>query len=73
MAFTLLALLRRHRGIEQEPLERTHTPSDETERKLTRVVTGATVVTVLILLGLLVASVSTGKAISGPQPRKKMA
>lgn len=64
MVFTLLSLVRRHRGIEQEPLESTHLPSHETENKLTRVVTGATIVSVLILLVMLVASVSTGKSVS---------
>lgn len=64
MAIALIALLRRHRGIEQEPLEATHLPSPETERSLTRMVSGASIVTVLILLGLIAASVSTGKAIS---------
>src|SRR5205085_859654 len=57
-------LMRRHRGIEQEPLEPGHHPSEETERRLTRVVTGATIATVVILFVLLVLSVSTGKAIS---------
>jgi cytochrome c oxidase subunit II len=70
LGLTLWTLTRRHRGIEQEPLESTHRPSGSTEAKLTRVVTGATVVTVLILLGLLVASVTTGKAISGLGNRK---
>jgi cytochrome c oxidase subunit II len=60
----LWTLTRRHRGIEQEPLERTHIPSSETEHKLTRSVLTATVVTVVILIGLLVASVTTGNAIS---------
>jgi cytochrome c oxidase subunit II len=64
LVFTLLSLMRRHRGIEQEPLEPRHHPSEETERRLTRVVTGATIATVLILFVLLVLSVSTGKAIS---------
>jgi cytochrome c oxidase subunit 2 len=64
LVFTLLSLMRRHRGIEQEPLEARHHPSQETERRLTRVVTGATIATVLILFVLLVLSVSTGKAIS---------
>jgi cytochrome c oxidase subunit 2 len=64
MVFTLLALVRRHRGIEQEPLEGTHMPSQQTENRLTRVVTGATILTVLILLVMLVASISTGKSIS---------
>ena len=55
---------RRHRGIEQEPLETTHLPSPSTERKLTRVVTGATIVTVVILFVLLVCSIGTSKAVS---------
>ena len=33
MAVLLLALTRRHRGIEQEPLERTHAPSAATEQQ----------------------------------------
>jgi cytochrome c oxidase subunit 2 len=70
IAIALWALSRRHRGIEQEPLERTHIPLGETERSLTRTVSGATVVTVLVLLGLLIASISTGKAIS-ELPNKK--
>ena len=70
LGFTLWTLTRRHRGIEQEPLESTHRPSGATEARLTRAVTGATVVTALILLGLLVASVTTGKAISGLGNRK---
>jgi cytochrome c oxidase subunit II len=64
MVFTLLSLMRRHRGIEQEPLEPRHRASEQTERRLTRVVTGATIATVVILFVLLVLSVSTGKAIS---------
>ena len=64
IAIMLRALTRRHRGIEQEPLEQTHLPSEQTERKLTRVVTTATVVSVIILLGLIVVSIATGKSIS---------
>ncbi len=64
MVFTLLVLVRRHRGIEQEPLEARHLPSEATESKLTRVVAGATIGTVVILFVLLVSSVGTGKAIS---------
>jgi cytochrome c oxidase subunit II len=64
MTIALLALMRRYRAIEQEPVESTHMPSAGTETKLTRVVTGATVLTVLILTVMLVASVSTGKSIS---------
>ena len=64
MAFTLWTLLRRHRGIEQEPLAATHLPSEQTERKLTRVVTGATIATVVILFILLGVSIFAGKAIA---------
>lgn len=60
----LWALTRQHRGIEQEPLERTHIPSPQTEQRLTRVVAGATGATVVILLGLIVISIATGKSIS---------
>ena len=42
MALTVWTLMRRHRGIEQEPLEAMHRPSDETEKRLTRLVTAAT-------------------------------
>jgi len=65
IAIAIISIFRRHRGIEQEPLEGTHRPSAQTERRLTRVVTGASVLTLLILLGFIVASVATGKAISG--------
>lgn len=54
-------LTRRHRGIEQEPLERTHTPSEQTENRLRRNVTLGVTATVLILFGLIVISVLTGK------------
>ena len=64
MALTLWSLTRRHRGIEQEPLESRHVPSDGTERRMTRVVAGATIATVVILFILLIASIGTGKAVS---------
>jgi cytochrome c oxidase subunit 2 len=64
LVLTLWTLTRRHRGIEQEPLETTHLPSPQTENKLTRVVAGATIATVLILFFLLVSSVLTGKAVA---------
>jgi cytochrome c oxidase subunit 2 len=67
MALTLVALLRRHRGIDQEPLEQAHRPSPQTERRLAQVVGGATGLTVILLLGLIVASISTGKAVSRPR------
>jgi cytochrome c oxidase subunit 2 len=58
------SILRRHRGIEQEPLEGTHVPSPQTERMLWGAVGGASILTTVILLGLIVISVSAGKAIS---------
>jgi cytochrome c oxidase subunit 2 len=64
MIMALLPLARRHRGIEQEPLESTHRPSPSTEKKLAVVVGSAVVATVLILLGLVVVSVLAGKSIS---------
>src|SRR4051812_15296430 len=66
MAF--LPLLRRHRGIDQEPLEKTHTPSAATEHKLGRIVGVASGVSVLILIGLVIASVSVGKSVAGARP-----
>ena len=64
MMVTLWTLTRRHRGFEQEPLESRHKPSEETDAHVRRVVTGATIATVIILFVLIVASVGTGKAIS---------
>ncbi len=64
MTFTLLSLMRRHRGIEQEPLETRHVPPEGTEKKLTRIVAGSTIATVIILFILLVSSIVTGKAVS---------
>jgi cytochrome c oxidase subunit 2 len=64
MAALLWSLTRRHRGIDQEPLERTHIPSGPTEQRLTRGVAAATIGTVAILFALLIASVSFGKALS---------
>jgi cytochrome c oxidase subunit 2 len=66
------SLARRHRGIEQEPLERTHRPSPDTERRLTYSVAGATGMTVLILLALIVISVKAAGSISGPGTKSAM-
>lgn len=66
MAVLLWSLVRRHRGIEQEPLEVTHIPSLSTEQRLAQIVAAAGVATVVILFGLLIASVGTGKALSNP-------
>ncbi len=64
IASTAWTLTKRRRGIEQEPLERTHVPSPQTEARLTRVVTVATIATVVILFVLLVSSIVTGKGLS---------
>jgi cytochrome c oxidase subunit 2 len=66
---TLWSLTRRHRGIHQEPLEGTHRPSEATDSGLRRATIAATVVTTLILFGLLIASVSTGSAIANRPSR----
>src|SRR5438270_10245480 len=66
IALALIPLARRHRGIEQEPLEQRHQPSQSTERKLAGSVGAATVITVLILFGLVIISVMAGKTVSGP-------
>ena len=63
MAMTAATLLRNYRGT-QDPLETTHLGSGQTETKLTRIVSGATIATVIILFILLVFSVGTGKAIA---------
>ncbi|HZS54708.1 MAG TPA: cytochrome c oxidase subunit II [Bryobacteraceae bacterium] len=70
MVLTLMTLGRRHRGFEQEPLEATHKPSEETDSRLRRIIAGATVTTVVILFVLIVASVGTGKANSELQNKK---
>jgi cytochrome c oxidase subunit 2 len=68
LVLALIPLTRRHRGIEQEPLELSHLPSQETERKLGRIVSVAAIATVSILFGLVIISVSTGKITSGVRP-----
>ena len=62
----LLPLVRRHRPTEYEPLPETHRPAEETERKFARVVTAASVVSIIILFVLIIVSVRTGMAISQP-------
>lgn len=62
LALTLWTLTRRDRGLEQQPIEVTRHPPAERESKLARVVTAATIATVVILFILLVDSVVTGKA-----------
>ena len=70
MVVMLMALRRTHRGFDQEPLERTHAPSTHTEERLTRSVAAATIATVIVLFGLVVVSVTTGKAVSQLGGRK---
>jgi len=73
IALAVFPIARRRRGSDQEELERTHVPAPSTERKLGTVVGVSTAVTVLILLGLIVISVTAGKAISIPtDPRNSM-
>ena len=64
LAFTLVTLMRRQPRADQERLETEHRPSQATESRLTRVVTGSTIATVLILFVLLGASVFTGKSVA---------
>jgi cytochrome c oxidase subunit II len=66
----LFTLQRRQHGIDQDQLEITHKPSEETNSKLGRVVTTAVVLTIVILFVLIVASVGTGKGISELQNKK---
>ncbi len=62
MVLTVTTLGRRNRGFNQEPLEQTHKPSQETDSRLCRIIAGATITTIVILFVLIIASVSTGKA-----------
>lgn len=64
MVAALWTLTRPNRGLRQEPLEGTHQLSEETDRRTSRVVTGASITTVVILFVLIVASVGTGKGLS---------
>src|SRR4051794_26350173 len=64
IAVALLSLTRRHPATENESIEHTHRPASWTEAKLRRAVIIASGVTVLILLGLIVVSVSVGKSVS---------
>ncbi|MBV9771668.1 MAG: c-type cytochrome [Bryobacterales bacterium] len=64
MILTLGALLRRQPASERQFVEQHHTPPQERERKLSRMVSGAGVITGLILFALIVISVITGKSIA---------
>ncbi len=62
MVLLIGTLMRRQPEIEPAAQHKNHSAPEETESKLKRLVTGATIVTVLILFVLLVASIGTGKA-----------
>jgi cytochrome c oxidase subunit 2 len=64
IGIAILSVRRRHRGIQQEPLEGSHQLSPGTEARLRAVVGIATGLTILIVLGLTVVSVSVGKIVS---------
>jgi cytochrome c oxidase subunit 2 len=64
MAILCGTLTRRHRGIHQEPLEQSHMPSPDTEKRLSFRVGGAATATTFILIALIAVSVSAGKTIS---------
>ncbi|PWU01055.1 MAG: cytochrome c oxidase subunit II [Terriglobia bacterium] len=64
VGLTLFSLRRRHRSLPQETLERLHQASAGTEAKLRTAVAIATGITVLILFGLTVVSISVGKIVS---------
>jgi cytochrome c oxidase subunit 2 len=63
IALAIVPLVRRHRGIDQEPVEQPHRPSEATEHRLSTVVGIATAFTIVILFGLVIASVSVGKEV----------
>lgn len=71
MTVLILALRRGTAATQREPVEAAHVPSERTECKLTRVVTAASITTALILLGLIIVSVATGKSISRLGQTKK--
>jgi cytochrome c oxidase subunit 2 len=64
MVVLAIPLFRRHRGIEQEPLETTHRPSRQTERRLSTVVATASVISLVILFVLVTVSVVAGRDVS---------
>ena len=64
MVILLFTLMRRRSGAEQETIETAHKPSEERDSRLRRIVTGATITSIVILFVLIVASVGTGKAIT---------
>lgn len=61
MVLALMTLARRNRSFEQESLETTHKPSEEIDARLRRIITGATILTIVILFALIVASSVVGK------------
>ena len=61
MILTLMTLSRRYRSLKQDSREVTRTGSEEKNAQLRRVITGATIVTIIILFVLIVASSVVGK------------
>jgi cytochrome c oxidase subunit 2 len=70
MVVLLLTLTRRQPNIGQDSIEATHRASEETESRMRRIVTGATITTIVILFVLIIASVGTGKSIADLKFRK---
>lgn len=69
LGVALFSRTRGHRGINQEPLEQHHYPSEVTEKSLGLTVGIATALTVFILFGLVIVSVEVGRATSLPGDR----
>ncbi|SRR5579884_1522620 len=61
MILTLLTLRRPRRDFDQQRIETTHKASEETDSRLRRIITGATILTIVILFVLIVASSVVGK------------
>jgi cytochrome c oxidase subunit II len=70
MVVLLLTLTRQHPGAEQERHPGPHRPSEATESRFQKTVTAASIITIVILFALIVASVGTGKSIAGLGSRK---
>ena len=62
MVLTVITLMRRQRGIDVDRLETEHKGTEQSEAHLRRVITGATITTIVILFVLIIASSLTGRA-----------
>jgi cytochrome c oxidase subunit 2 len=71
LVFALAPLFNRRERIENASIEQTHAPNQSIERKLMLRVGAATVATIVILFGLLVASIVSGRAVSQPSSRAR--